>query len=77
MFSAKAIMLSARPSKGDFPGLVLVTVIALVKILATALTLGWGGSGGIFAPCLVIGAFVGLSFHRFIATVWSVGDLGQ
>ena len=58
--------------EGGFSGgLMLVTVIALTKILATALTLGWGGSGGIFAPCLVIGAFVGLSFHRFIATVWS------
>lgn len=58
--------------EGGFSGgLMLVTVIALVKILATALTLGWGGSGGIFAPCLVIGAFVGLSFHRFIATLWS------
>jgi CIC family chloride channel protein len=57
---------------GEFPtGLLLVTVIALVKILATSLTLGWGGSGGIFAPCLVIGAFVGLSFHRFMAAVWS------
>ena len=58
--------------EGGFPhGLMLVTGIALVKILATTLTLGWGGSGGIFAPCLVIGAFVGLSFHRFIATVFS------
>ena len=28
------------------------------------------GSGGIFAPCLVIGAFVGLSFHRFLASLW-------
>jgi CIC family chloride channel protein len=58
--------------EGGFPGgLMLVAVIALVKILATSLTLGWGGSGGIFAPCLVIGAFVGLSFHRFMTTVWS------
>lgn len=57
---------------GGFPaGLMLVTAIALVKILATSLTLGWGGSGGIFAPCLVIGAFVGLSFHRLMATLWS------
>ena len=58
--------------EGTFPaGLLLVTVIALVKILATSLTLGWGGSGGIFAPCLVIGAFVGLSYHRLIAELWS------
>jgi len=35
------------------------------------LTLGWGGSGGIFAPCLVIGAFVGLSFHRLMANIWT------
>jgi CIC family chloride channel protein len=57
--------------EGGFPvGLMLVTGIALVKILATTLTLGWGGSGGIFAPCLVIGAFVGLSFHRFMAAAW-------
>jgi CIC family chloride channel protein len=58
-------------SGGFSPGLLLVVAIALVKILATSLTLGWGGSGGIFAPCLVIGAFVGLSFHRFIAALWS------
>ncbi len=58
--------------EGGFSGgLLLVAVIALVKILATALTLGSGGSGGIFAPCLVIGAFVGLSFHRLIAAMWS------
>jgi CIC family chloride channel protein len=58
--------------EGGFPaGLMLVVVIALVKILATSLTLGWGGSGGIFAPCLVIGAFVGLSFHRLMTTLWS------
>ncbi|HSO18406.1 MAG TPA: chloride channel protein, partial [Desulfosarcina sp.] len=56
---------------GFAQGLLLVTGIALVKILATSLTLGWGGSGGIFAPCLVIGAFIGLSYHRLMASVWS------
>ncbi len=56
---------------GFSQGLMLVTIITLMKILATSLTLGWGGSGGIFAPSLVIGAFVGLSFHRLIALVWS------
>ena len=53
--------------KGAFTqGLLFVTVLMLAKILATALTLGWGGSGGIFAPCLAIGSFSGLVFHRFI-----------
>ncbi len=56
---------------GSFPtGLLLITGISIVKIVATSLTLGWGGSGGIFAPCLAIGAFVGLSFHRLIAALW-------
>jgi CIC family chloride channel protein len=58
--------------EGSFSGgLLLVAGIALVKILATSLTLGWGGSGGIFAPCLVIGAFLGLSYHRLMTAVWS------
>ena len=37
---------------------VLVTVIFL-KIVATAFTVGSGGSAGVFAPSLVIGGFVG------------------
>ncbi len=53
--------------KGEFSqGLLIVFVLLLAKIAATALTLGWGGSGGIFAPCLVIGSFTGLVYHRFI-----------
>lgn len=51
-------------------GLVFVAVVALAKILATALTLGWGGSGGVFAPSLVIGSFTGLLYHRFLITAW-------
>lgn len=38
--------------------LVLFLVIIL-KILATSITVGSGGSGGVFAPALVIGAFLG------------------
>ncbi len=33
--------------------------IALLKILATSLTIGSGGSGGVFAPSLVIGGLAG------------------
>lgn len=40
---------------------VLVAVI-LLKILATAFTVGSGGSAGVFAPSLVIGGFVGAAF---------------
>ena len=51
-------------------GLGFAALASLAKIMATALTLGWGGSGGIFAPCLVIGSLVGLTYHRLIAFVW-------
>ena len=37
----------------------LMFILVFMKILATALTLGSGGSGGIFAPALYIGAMLG------------------
>lgn len=36
--------------------------LALIKPLASALTLGAGGDGGVFAPSIVAGAFLGLAF---------------
>ena len=41
----------------DTMGLLALLVVA--KMFATSLTLGGGGSGGIFAPCLFIGAMLG------------------
>ncbi len=43
-------------------GFVLVTALVLIKILATSVTLGSGGSGGVFAPALFIGAMLGESY---------------
>ncbi len=40
-------------------GLWLAFVLVFVKILSTSLTLGSGGSGGIFAPSLFLGAMTG------------------
>ncbi len=37
----------------------LMITIALLKIVATSLTIGSGGSGGVFAPSLVIGGLAG------------------
>ncbi|MDY6790149.1 MAG: chloride channel protein [Thermodesulfobacteriota bacterium] len=51
-------------------GLVIVALGAFAKMLATAFTLGWGGSGGIFAPCLVIGSLVGLAYSRALIMIW-------
>lgn len=44
-------------------------LILIFKIIATALTLGSGGSGGIFSPSLLIGSLtgiiIGILFHQF------------
>ena len=46
-----------------------VAVALAAKMLATALTLGWGGSGGIFAPSLMVGSLVGLVYYRLLVLV--------
>lgn len=51
-------------------GLAIAAFLMLAKILATALTLGWGGSGGVFAPSLVVGSFAGLAWHRLLVFFW-------
>ena len=53
-------------------GMALWVIIALVplKILATSVTLGSGGSGGIFAPSLFIGALLGESFGHLVNLVF-------
>lgn len=57
-------------------GKLAVTVMLLLifgKIVATSLTVGTGGSGGVFAPSIVIGSmvggFVGYSFHYLFPNV--------
>ncbi len=57
------------------PGLALVAIMVAAKILATALTLGWGGSGGIFAPSLMVGSLVGLVYYRLLSLIVPAGAL--
>lgn len=49
-------------------GIPLLLAVGLGKILTTSLTIGSGGSGGVFGPSMVIGgslgAVVGLVFHQ-------------
>jgi CIC family chloride channel protein len=64
---------------GTYPlGFIIIIISLGAKIFATAMTLGWGGSGGIFAPCLVIGSLTGLAFHRglfvLLPTLGSAGE---
>ena len=57
--------------EGDYGQMLAVVALAsFAKIAATALTLGWGGSGGIFAPCLVIGSLIGVTYHHLLALFW-------
>ncbi|MBN1785871.1 MAG: chloride channel protein [Candidatus Methanofastidiosa archaeon] len=46
-------------------GILLLLLLVFVKIFATSVTLGSGGSGGIFAPALYIGACFGAAFGLF------------
>ncbi|MHA1261447.1 MAG: chloride channel protein [Candidatus Freyarchaeota archaeon] len=43
-------------------GLALLLILGLLKMVTTSLTLGSGGSGGVFAPSLFIGAMFGGAF---------------
>lgn len=60
-------ILEAVVSEGRFSLLVLVALIVL-KPLAASLTLGAGGDGGVFAPSIVAGAFLGLFIALFCNT---------
>jgi chloride channel protein, CIC family len=46
----------------------IVLVLPVAKIVATSLSIGSGGSGGIFGPGIVIGGFTG-------AAIWRLGEL--
>lgn len=50
--------------------ILLMLVLVFAKILATSFTISSGGSGGVFAPSLFIGAMVGGAFGHFAALVF-------
>ena len=60
-----------RGMQDGLPDLALWVVLALplVKIATTSLSIGSGGSGGIFGPGMVIGGFVGLGMWRLLHDV--------
>ncbi len=47
-------------------GVGLLVCVALGKILTTSLTIGSGGSGGVFGPSMVIGGCTGAAFGQFV-----------
>lgn len=50
--------------------ILLLLVLALAKLLATALTSGSGGSGGLFTPSLTFGALVGAAYGHSVQWLW-------
>ncbi len=54
---------------------VLIFLVA-VKIIAVSVTIGSGGSGGIFAPSLFIGAMLGGAVGTFVQSVWPDSTAG-
>ncbi|MCB2223151.1 MAG: chloride channel protein [Actinobacteria bacterium] len=58
-------------------GIVWWSVLILVgmKVLASSMTLGVGGFGGVFMPSLFIGAALGAAYATLLAPVWGFSDL--
>ncbi|PSN89336.1 chloride channel protein [Candidatus Marsarchaeota G2 archaeon OSP_D] len=58
---------------GGLPVIVVLALLPFIKIIATSMSVGSGGSGGVFAPGMVIGAslggFLGLVFHILFPSV--------
>ncbi|MFH1532173.1 MAG: chloride channel protein [Pseudomonadota bacterium] len=48
----------------------VMAALVVMKIFATSMTLGSGGSGGVFAPSLFIGAMVGGAFGAAVHSLW-------
>jgi CIC family chloride channel protein len=48
----------------------LILLFLLSKVLATSLTLSIGGSGGVFAPSLFVGAMAGMAFGTLVHSLF-------
>jgi CIC family chloride channel protein len=51
-------------------------LLVVFKILAVSITIGSGGSGGIFAPSLFIGAMLGGAMGTVVHSVWPASTAG-
>ncbi len=51
--------------------LIFTLFLVLMKPVASAVTLGSGGSGGIFAPSLVVGGYLGFTYSSFVNQIGS------
>jgi CIC family chloride channel protein len=63
-------MSSAAQERPDISLVIVLLVVALGKILTTALTIGSGGSGGVFGPSMVIGGCGGGALGLLLYSWW-------
>jgi CIC family chloride channel protein len=68
----------AGPGEAPFVpnlGMRMLLALALVKIAATSLTIGSGGSGGVFGPSIFIGGMLGGGFGQLLASILPSWDI--
>ncbi|MEQ8325117.1 MAG: chloride channel protein [Vicingaceae bacterium] len=65
---------AAQFSDNVYLMLILVAIMVLIKVVATSVTFGAGGIGGVFAPTLFMGAATGFVFSKAINT-FEIGNL--
>jgi len=63
---------TSKALRGEF-GLLLLTQILVLKLIATCLSVGSGFVGGVFSPALVLGALMGSIFALLSALVFPFG----
>jgi CIC family chloride channel protein len=51
----------------------ILLLLAVLKIIATSVTIGSGASGGAFMPSLFIGATLGAAYGELMSLVWPTG----
>ncbi len=56
--------------RGEQTAVTFLLVLAAAKLLATCLTLGSGASGGVFSPCMFLGAALGAGFGSAVAQLF-------
>ena len=68
-----------NPDQFGKPLVAVLLLVGLGKILTTSLTIGSGGSGGVFGPSMVIGgslgAVVGVVFHHWMPGLVGASDV--
>jgi CIC family chloride channel protein len=54
----------------------VMVVLVVVKVMTVSVTIGSGGSGGIFAPSLFIGAMLGGAVGTVVNSIWPASTAG-